>query len=404
MQDYVWVVAGGLMQIPAITAAQNRGFKVIVTDGNENCPAKEIADEFHVCDTYSVADHLVLAKWFLNDKRKIRAVLCPGADVGPTVAAIAEFLGLTSVPYKVAVDVRNKVSMRLLTNYKRPRYMSFYGATPIVYENWLQTGNMPCVIKPSDNCATRGMTLAYTKDDFMSGIKLALSTNKDTVGGLVEEYMTGSEYALDWIMRQGEISYVNGVYRLFRHHTTGSKDQLFGIEGAIVNPFVPPQELINLAQKTARRLGVFNGLFKTDVLLENNEWRLLECATRWSGGWDSMYLAPLVDRNITEVLLDYSLGLDVTIPEIKENKFAASYVPFYRPMTIKRWEWVKTSQELHRDYNVQHVFITENEAIKPLKDCAKRPAYFIATGQTWLSALRNAYRASRYVVPIAELE
>ena len=37
-KEFVWVVAGGIMQVPIIKEAQSRGYKVVVSDRNPKAP------------------------------------------------------------------------------------------------------------------------------------------------------------------------------------------------------------------------------------------------------------------------------------------------------------------------------------------------------------------------------
>jgi hypothetical protein len=256
------------------------------------------------------------------------------------------------------------------------------------------------------------MTLVENEDEMLDAITVAIKANKVDGAVLIEEKLSGPEVAVDWLMIDGTIRYVNGVYRFFRHHKPGSDEKLFGIESAIINPFVPntsiehiDNTLIIQAENTARRLGVLNGPFKTDAIFdERYGWCILECATRWSGGWDSSFLAPMIDRNIMKVLLDWSLGLEVETPPVNSNIYAASYVPYYKPMNIKEWKWVESYDEIKKKYRISNVFVRSTNEIKNLSNCAERPIFFLSSGNSPLDAFRNAYRASRYFVPIGELD
>ena len=75
---YVWVIAGGIMQIPLMEEIKSRGLKIFCTDGDKNCPGAGIADQFVQLDTYDVYGHLDLAA-SMSDKPI--AVLTAGADV-----------------------------------------------------------------------------------------------------------------------------------------------------------------------------------------------------------------------------------------------------------------------------------------------------------------------------------
>lgn len=419
MTEYVWIVGGSVMQEPMLDEVHKRGFNAIVSDGSESAylfSAKsgdqyKLAGEDYklVLDTYDADKHVKIACELARTLR-IRAVVAPGVDVGPTVSAIAEALGLPAVPYRVALNVRDKAMMRLMLSDEHPAHMLVHSAVKESYYRWSREQTLPCIVKPTDNCATRGMTLVRDEAAFVPAIKAAMLANKKSSGVLIEEMLAGPEFALDFIIKDGEAVWVNGVTRLFRHHIPGTQTPLFGIEGAIVNPFVAPEELRQLASRAARKLEVTEGPFKIDAMFdERYGWCILECATRWSGGFDHMYLAPMVGRDITSVLLDYALGLETTVPPLrmyddddKESRwqYAASYVPYYAPMKIQGWRWLYSDEELNASLGLEHVFVRSQKEIKSLENCAERPIFFLASGLTPLDALRSAVISSNYIIPV----
>ncbi len=59
---YLWVIGGGLLQIPLIEEANKLGLKTIVSDLNENCIAKEYSDEFVHIDIFCINSHIEYLK------------------------------------------------------------------------------------------------------------------------------------------------------------------------------------------------------------------------------------------------------------------------------------------------------------------------------------------------------
>jgi phosphoribosylaminoimidazole carboxylase (NCAIR synthetase) len=51
------VVAGGILQLPAIDACHELGYKVAVTDRNPDCACAAVADHFVELDTFDVDGH-----------------------------------------------------------------------------------------------------------------------------------------------------------------------------------------------------------------------------------------------------------------------------------------------------------------------------------------------------------
>ncbi len=398
-KEVIWIVAGGLMQLPAIREARHRGYAVLVTDGNKDCAAKDVADLVIPLDTYDEKGHAALARNLSALGIQFRAVLCPGADVGPTVSRIAELLCLRAVPYSVARRVRHKGFMRVYlgawTGFQRPDFQ-FGLFVPDDFRLW---DRYPCVVKPVTNCATRGITVVQKKEDLLPALVTAAQSNKSgECGAVVEELLSGPELALDFMVVNGEAIWVNGVQRLFRSHVPHTREPLFGIEGLIINPTEPPEEVKQIAQVAAQKLGVTEGPFKLDMIDDSRYgWCILECATRLSGGWDHMVLGPLVGKDITGLMLDYALGLPFDESKIQWNgKYAVSYVPYYPAGKINGWHSIKEAKKL---FNIRDVFVRSETEVEDLRTCVARPVYIHACDTTPLRAFREAWMASRVIQP-----
>jgi biotin carboxylase len=256
------------------------------------------------------------------------------------------------------------------------------------------------VVKPLDNCASRGITLAHNREELLAGISFAMASNKDSGGAIIEENLSGMEYAIDSLIVDDSAIILSCVPRYFRHWTPGHTKKLFGIEGMFTTHFNPPQEVIDAIIETARRLGVTEGPFKCDFMFDKKYgWIVMECATRTSGGFDSFYLNPLIGIDEPGILLDYSLGLPFDKSKLAWNgKYACSYMPFYKPGKINGWTNGLT-KELREKYKVAKIFFRSHTEVKELCSGADRSVWVNCLGDTELGALRNAIKASKFISP-----
>lgn len=171
-REWVWIIAGGLLQIPLIKEAQGRGFAVLVTDRDTEAPGCRLADKVIPLDTYDFKKHRNLAL-VLNVRPK--AVLTAGADVGMTVSAVAEALFLHAVTFETAQRVNNKAKLRETLHetsrcQEHPNSLVVHmeGTTANMMRHWKTISQeegsfaLPVVVKPADNSATRGMSLVHT--------------------------------------------------------------------------------------------------------------------------------------------------------------------------------------------------------------------------------------------------
>ena len=58
----IWLIAGGVMQVPIAHQIRERGYRLIISDGNSECLCASLADEIVTCDTFDVPAHLLAAK------------------------------------------------------------------------------------------------------------------------------------------------------------------------------------------------------------------------------------------------------------------------------------------------------------------------------------------------------
>ena len=378
------------MQVPMIKAIKEAGYNSLVTDANPQAPGAAIADQFVQVSTYDVSAHQDLAE---SMTEKPIAVLTVGADVGPTVSAVAEILGVPAAPYDVADRTRNKLEMR----------RALYDISPVLtleidasgfspHGQWkalcrsASKEPYPCVLKPLELSGSRGVIKINSPWEWESALRAArLAGNTKKRKLMVEEILTPvEEVALDFLVQNGKVHFVNGALRLFRG---------FGIEVGHINPYVPSQKMIDMARAAAEKLGVTFGPFKVDFIVDKYRGPLIvECATRLSGGFDHMTSAPLATgRDITGAMLDLALGkpLDMRKIKVKHPGYVAVLaITHLEPGTVKEWKLPEVDEVS---------FEIINNEIKTLRDCADRSAFAVAYGRTPMGALVRATKAAKQV-------
>lgn len=386
---YVWIVAGGIMQIPLIKEVKSRGYKIILSDGNLNAPGSEFADTFIRLDTYDIQGHIDISQVI---HEKPIAVLAAGADVGPTVSAIAEELNLPAERLDVALRCRNKLSVRETLKAPHPAYtrMDFSELSP--HTRWKVTcarfnvEPYPCVVKPLEKAGSRGISLVRNAWGWTSALRKArLHDNRMNRACIVEKFILGAEYATDWMVKDGNVKFLNGVYRRF-------DKKVFGLERAHFNPWKPPREVYALVKDTVDKLGVTFGPFKCDLIYNSQlGWVVIETATRLSGGFDHMYAAKHLGKDITGVMVDVALGKGINARKItsKSKDVICTYAPIFPPGEVKEFH-------IPDDKNLVDHFVTR-KTIKPLENCSQRPLFLQVKGKSYESAYMNALRLEKRI-------
>jgi biotin carboxylase len=256
----------------------------------------------------------------------------------------------------------------------------------------------PCVVKPVDNCGSRGVSICNNQHEFESAWELASKNNRNSNVIIVEEVITGIEYSTDWFVTpDGTPIFVNGAKRYFDR---------FGIEIGHVNPGLSfmdytPEQLADRLRlvDVVKVLGV-EGPLKVDFFITpDDRYVIIECATRWSGGYDHGFTAKYATgRNLEKPLLDYALGLPLDKSDFKykiENNYCAC-LAYHNPNHEQVVYNLNHKLELLDKYaylNAQDIIaLPELTSVAggAISHCAQRNLFLFTTGNNHETALLNA--------------
>jgi biotin carboxylase len=390
MPETILIVCGGLLQVPAVEAARDLGLHVVMTDARLDAPAMRLADEPIELDIYDVAGHVRLVEE-LSARHDLVGVFAEGADVEVTVAAAAAAAGLPGIPVEAALNTKNKARMR-----------ACFDRAGVANPAWAEVGEIeganeaaarigyPLMVKAVDNCASRGTTRVQRAQELAAAVTLAIESST-TGTALLEGCFAGSEQSVELLFdEQGHIHPLNVVDRPF------ARGGSFAIELGHVNPSALPlseqERLFDLTARAAAATGVRFGAFKADTILTADGPRILEVTARLSGGFDCQKTTPLATgRNFIRAAMRLAIGapLDRSELERTRNRFAAAWVAFPEPGRVTALDGVSRALQLP---GVDEVFLRVDvgDVIEPYRDCAARPAFVIAWGETPEEAVARA--------------
>lgn len=317
---WAWVIGGGVFQRPLVKEFIDQGYEVRVTDRNPDCACSDIA-KIYVHDTYDFESQFELAMRLKKDNDSPSAVATAGTDVAHIVAGLASWFGLPACNPEAARRTRNKLSMRLAVRTRYPKFswtkVRQTKSDRITDPEYLMPKKppipkYPVVIKPTDSSASRGLYVAHNDADLYAFCERAGEASHGSPFVIIEEFLGGALYApqasTDWFILDGKPYFLNGVLRLFH-------DSIPGLETGYYSPWRAPRQVMRLARRAVRRLGVDQGPFKMDLIYDATRggWCLLECTCRWSGGLDHNHAARLAfGLNFSKLLVWYSTGKQIT--------------------------------------------------------------------------------------------
>ncbi len=327
----VWIVGGGLGQVPAIHAAHDIGYSVLLTDGNPDCKGASIADEFHLASTQDADAHAILAHALKGMGRDdIEGVFTTGSDAEVSVSTVAEVLGLRSIPVDVARACKNKILTReKLEGLPQPTWNACTRLADLAAA--ADRIGWPVVVKAPELSGSRGVSVHHDPSNFFKEAIKARNLSKDgrvLIEKCVRVKDTNKEYSTELLFdNNGKCHRLNTVERRFI--TINGVP----VETGHINPAPLSQgqqdALFNLAEQAADKMGVNFGAFKLDTIKVGGTFYILEVTARLSGGFDASHTTPLATgRNFIEAALRVALGMDVgdcLIPA--HHSYAACFSP-----------------------------------------------------------------------------
>ena len=203
-KSLIVVLGGGIQQTRCIRRCIKIGFRVCCFDINENCKGANVADLFY---QISIRNHSEILS-VVSKLQNVVAVLAPATEIGNRVACIISTnLGLPYNNQEVIKRTTNKALMREkldLLNLDNPKYFSLSGEIrgelPSTFEE--NSLSYPCVVKPADSSAGRGITFCNTPKDIKESVAYALKESHDGLV-IVENIINGPQFSLETLSFNG---------------------------------------------------------------------------------------------------------------------------------------------------------------------------------------------------------
>jgi len=377
-ERWLWVIGGGLLQIPLIEQAQQMDLKVLVTDLNPDCPARDYADRFETVDIFTIDDNIQLCQQLLDEGMLVAGVLAAGIDAPETMARLNEYHGLKGVTSDIARTIQQKDLFRqamLEKGYPVPRFQIVSERREITQA--IEQVGFPLIVKPPANSASRDIKI-FTEGqenncaDFITG----LLKKYDRL--IVEQFWQGAEQTVECLVDiDGEF---HEGFITDRHFTF---ENGFPVETGLVHPTELPAEqqveLFQLAKNLARDFAITAGAVKLDTVLTDDGPRVIEMTVRHSGGFDCQYLVPLTTgKNILRAAIYTAIQekfpVDLLLPRWQKFGVTGSVWPGTGII-----ESINGLQQAREEKGVEHIFLRyeKGDLVEPYENCARRAAFII---------------------------
>jgi len=389
----IWIVSGGAEAVPGIQRAKELGLHVVVSDGNPKAPGFALANDCVVASTYDIKTTLKAAQEYHCTVRPIDGVISIAADVPLTVATVAAGLGLPGIPVETARLAADKLAMKqrfkaagIPTSWFRP-----VGSVSELREIAGERG-FPLVVKPVDSRGARGV-LRLTADTDLDWASQHAKSFSPTSRIMVEEYLEGPQVSTESLMIDG-MAFTPGF--VDRNYEYLHRFAPYMIENGGQQPSALRQQdqagIARLAEEAGRALGVKTGVVKGDMVLTAEGPKVIEIATRLSGGWlctDQIPLATGVD--FVGLAIRLALGEKVDSTEVIPRCHLGVAIRYFFPEPGR----VVEVRNADRFANLPWVhslglYVGPGDLVEPVTNHTKRAGFVITTGDTRDDAIARA--------------
>ena len=296
------VLGGFTLACDIVRAAQNLGACVIVADYNPESPAKDVADKFALI---SILDIDALEKFCREEG--VDGVTTGFVDILlKPCYELCHRLGLPCYMTPKMIEVStNKVEFKTECNKYGVPVPQTYLVGGEITEEIYQKISYPVFVKPLDSSGSRGAGVCYNREELDARFEEALSYSVSH-NAIIEDYITGREFLLDYIAVDGEFRLLS----MFDRYMTPDRGSAVNYS----NISMTPSKAIDkyLAEINDKVIAMFKGLgFKDGVLFmqgyfDGNKITFFEMGCRLGGSYYNHQRACL-GHNAIDMVVRYAL-------------------------------------------------------------------------------------------------
>ena len=363
------VIGASYLQLPLVKKAKEMGLHTLYFAWAEGAVCKEVADEFY---PISVVDKEQIHR--ICEEKQIDGICTIASDVSaPTVAFVAEKMGLVGNSYEAAIKANDKFLMRnafVKVGVPCPWYQLVSSLNQLQGEMF----HFPVIVKPTDRSGSIGIDKVNCADELMSAAKEALELSfKHEI--LVEDFIEGREISVEFISYQGS----HYPLQITDKVTTGAPHfvELEHHQPAKLSA-IQYKEIYALTERALDALGIINGASHSEYkITEDGKIYVMEIGARMGGDFIGSDLVQLSTG------YDYLKGvIEVALGQFEEPAFGE---PCYAGVYFL-CEETKHLQNIIKESNnstVVRAEITDAE-LRKVTCSADRSGYLIYQGNNKL--------------------
>lgn len=381
------VLAAGILQVPVIRKAREKGYYVIAADGDDRAVGLSMADKAIVANIMSEEEMLEVAR-----REHIDGVIHPCSEVAMNVMGrINDELHLCGISKEMAIRATNKHLMReAFERGKAPSPKSLM--TRDEEDAWRlfdEQFTTDAILKPSRNSGSRGIAKvqkgSIDKDEFLLLYRRALEESRDH-SVLIEQFIEGPEFSVEAIVWQGKPH----ILTVTDKKTTGAP---YFVELGHNQPSVYPQEiqkkLMDGAVAGIKALGLNNCACHCELKLQDDEVFLMEIGARLGGDFISTELTHLsTGVDMVAAAINVALGVEPCLEPTEEKQGVC--IRYFTPKPGRLLQI--QNDDVLKDEHVysSEIYCRPGDIIPTVKSSLDRSGHIIVTDKTVQPAIERA--------------
>lgn len=393
MQKRLLVLAAGILQVPVIKKAKEKGYYVTAVDGDSNAIGLQYADNA-ICA--NITDEEIMLE--IAREQHVDGVIHPCSEVSMNVMGrINDELGLAGITKEQAIRATNKHLMREAFekgNAPSPKSILTDSAED-AWEHLQNDFTTDGILKPSRNSGSRGIAKVVrdmNKADFINAYNIALNESRDK-SVLIEQFIEGPEFSIEIIVWNGKVN----VLTVTDKKTTGAPHF---VELGHNQPSCYSKEDVETLKTAAvagvKALGVNNCACHAEAKLMNGKAYLMEIGARLGGDFISTELTHLsTGIDMVAAAINVALGIEPDLNVKEEPKGAC--IRYFCP---KPGRLISVSNtEVLDDPHVykKEIYVHEGDIIPEVTSSLSRSGHVIVIEKTPQKAIELAERLIREV-------
>ena len=315
------IIGASYLQRPLVEKAKEMGLYTICFAWAEGAVCKDLVDEFYPISIVEKEDILKVCQ-----EKQIDGICTIASDVAaPTVAYVAEKMGLIGNSHQASVTANNKYAMRqafMNAGVPCPQFLCVENCTAATIDKIKQSMKLPLIVKPADRSGSLGVTKVENIDNLKDAIDNALACSFKKQA-MVEEFVDGREISVEFISYKGK----HYPLQITDKVTTGAPHF---VELEHHQPSTLSAEMYakiyDITENALNALGITNGASHSEYkITEDGDIHVIEIGGRMGGDFIGSDLVRLsTGYDFVKGVIDVALGT-FNEPNLTESSHSGVY-------------------------------------------------------------------------------